>query len=102
MLRSQAHWLVAQKANARPKPAKELAYPNPRTERQCSKMRETEGKINNETPTRYIKHLAECANFKGSTFNKHCNGLIGNRFGMPNVSYTHPLCVMQKKDLLIN
>ncbi len=27
-LRSQAHWLVAQKANARPKPAKELAYPS--------------------------------------------------------------------------
>ena len=27
---SQAHWLVAQKANARPKPAKELAYPNAR------------------------------------------------------------------------
>jgi len=29
-LRSQAHWLVAQKASARPKPAKELAYPNAR------------------------------------------------------------------------
>lgn len=41
--------------------------------------------------TRYIKHLAESANFKGSTFNKHCNGLIGNRFEVPNVSYTHPL-----------
>ncbi len=41
--------------------------------------------------TRYIKHLAESANFKGGTFNKHRNGLIGNRFEMPNVSYTHPL-----------
>jgi len=40
--------------------------------------------------TRYIKHLAESANFKGGTFNKHRNGLIGNRFDMPNVSYTHP------------
>ena len=30
MLHSQAHWLVAQKANTRPKPAKELAYPNAR------------------------------------------------------------------------
>jgi len=30
LLRSQAHWLVAQKANTRPKPAKELAYPNAR------------------------------------------------------------------------
>jgi len=44
--------------------------------------------------TRYIKHLAESANFKGGTFNKICNGLIGNRFEMPNVSYTHPLLVI--------
>jgi hypothetical protein len=90
VLRSQAHWLVAQKANARPKPAKELAYPIPRTERQCDKMREIEGEINNETPTRYIKNLAESANFKGGTFIKHYKGLIGNRFELPNVSYTHP------------
>lgn len=41
--------------------------------------------------TRYIKHLADSADFKGSTFNKHHNGLIGNRFEMPNVSYTQPL-----------
>ncbi len=41
--------------------------------------------------TRYIKHLAESANIKGGTLNKLCNGLIGNRFEMPNVSYTHPL-----------
>ena len=44
--------------------------------------------------TRYIKHLAESANFKGGTFNKHCNGLIRNPFEMPNVSYTHPLAVI--------
>jgi hypothetical protein len=37
--------------------------------------------------TRYIKHLAESANFKGGTFNKHCNSLIGKRFEIPNVSY---------------
>jgi len=43
--------------------------------------------------TRYIKHLAESANFKGSIFNKLSNGLIGNRFETPNVSYTHP-CVL--------
>jgi hypothetical protein len=47
--------------------------------------------IKHENTTRYIKHLAESANFKGGTFNKHRNGLIGNRFEMPNVSYTHPL-----------
>jgi hypothetical protein len=41
--------------------------------------------------TRYIKHLADSADFKVSTFNKHCNGLIGNRFEMPNVSYTQTL-----------
>lgn len=44
--------------------------------------------------TRYIKHLAESANFKGGTFNKQRNGLIGNRFEMPNVSYTQPLATI--------
>lgn len=34
--------------------------------------------------TRYIKHLADSADIKGSIFNKHCNGLIGYRFEMPN------------------
>ena len=47
--------------------------------------------------TRYIKHLAESANFKGGTFNKQRNGLIGNRFEMPNVSYTHPLYASVKR-----
>jgi len=41
--------------------------------------------------------LAESANFKGGTFNKHRNGLIGNRFEMPNVSYTNPLCLIVKR-----
>ena len=50
-----------------------------------------------EPLTLYIKHLAESANFKGGTFNKHSNGLIGNRFEMPNVSYTCPLCFMLRK-----
>jgi hypothetical protein len=52
---------------------------------------------NNEGTTRYIKHLADSADFKGGTFNKHRNGLIGNRFEMPNVSYTHPLAPMHRK-----
>jgi hypothetical protein len=47
--------------------------------------------------TRYIKHLADSADFKGGTLNKHRNGLIGNRFEMPNVSYTHPLATSVKK-----
>jgi hypothetical protein len=46
--------------------------------------------MNNDPLTRYIKHLADSANFKGSTLNKYRNGLIGNRFEIPNVSYTHP------------
>ena len=37
-LHSQAHCLVTQKTNTRPKPAKELAYPNARDEIQCSKI----------------------------------------------------------------
>ena len=56
---------------------------------------ETE-KIKHENTTRYIKHLAGSVNFEGSTFNKHCNGLIGNCFEMPNVSYTNPLAVRLK------
>ena len=45
--------------------------------------------------TRYIKHLADSAKFKVITFNKQRNGLIGNRFEMPNFSYTHPLQAMR-------
>ena len=52
---------------------------------------------NRQCITRYIKHLADSADFKGGTFNKHRNGLIGNRFEMPNVSYTHPLCTSGEK-----
>ena len=55
-------------------------------------------KIKHGHTTKYIKHLAESANFKGGTFNKHRNGLIGNRFEMPNVSYTHPLGTILKND----
>ena len=53
--------------------------------------------MNDHQPlTRYIKHLADSADFKGGTLNKHCNGFIGNRFEMPNVSYTHPLAGIVK------
>ncbi len=41
--------------------------------------------------TQYIKHLAESTNFKGGIFNKLCTSLIGNRFEIPNVSYTTAL-----------
>jgi len=43
------------KANARPKPAKELAYPNARqTEKMQQNEREITGKMNNETLTKAI------------------------------------------------
>ena len=38
--------------------------------------------------TKYIKHLAESANFKAVTFNKNYSGLTGLLSEMPNVSYT--------------
>jgi hypothetical protein len=53
-----------------------------------------------QLPTRYIKHLAESAIFEVGTFNKICNSLIGNRFEMPNVSYTHTLATSVKRQTL--
>ena len=38
--------------------------------------------------------MADSADFNGGALNKQLNGLIGNRFEMPNVSYTHPLQVI--------
>jgi hypothetical protein len=81
-LRIHTHCQVAQKANTQAKTCQRVWLPKPTDKRQI---------IKHENTTRYIKHLAESANFKVGTFNKHCNGLIGNRFEMPNVSYTHPL-----------
>ena len=47
--------------------------------------------------TKCINHWADSANFKAVTFNKNCSGLTGNRFEMPNVSYTHPLWAILKR-----
>ena len=38
--------------------------------------------------------MAGSVNLKSNTCNKHCNGLIGNRYEMPNVSYTCPLAAI--------
>ena len=81
-LRNHTHCQVAQIADTLTKTCQRVWLPN-RTDRQR--------RIKHENTTRYIKHLAESANFKGGSFNKYHNGLIGNRFEMPNVSYTHPL-----------
>lgn len=39
--------------------------------------------------TKNIGHLAESANFKVSTFNKNCSGLIVISFEMPNAPYSN-------------
>jgi hypothetical protein len=65
MLRSQAHLQVAQ-AVTRPKPAKELAYSNTRTEKYAAKMKDriTNDK-NGQLVTRYIKNWADTTEIKG-------------------------------------
>jgi hypothetical protein len=84
-----------------PKMPKEPSSPsrsNTRTERQCVKNETNRLENNNgQRTTRYIKHLAESANFKGITLNKLCNGLTDKCFEMPNVSYTQPLAVILKQ-----
>ena len=54
--------------------------------------------------TRYIKHLADSADFKGGTFNKHRNGLIGNRFEMPKrFIYSSVVChINEKKENILS
>ncbi len=98
MLRSHTHCQVAQESrhtnqnlsksmpaqthrkNADPDKTKISAS----VKRKCLKMNK------GQLVTRYIKHLADSADFKGGTFNKHCNGLTGNRLEMPNVYI--PIC----------
>jgi hypothetical protein len=93
---SHTHCQVAQ-ADTRPKLVKECACPNARS---TAKLKVNCLKMNKgQLVTRYIKHLAYSANFKGGTFNKQRNGLIGNRFEMPNVSFTHPLAASEKNNL---
>ncbi|NCA80984.1 MAG: hypothetical protein EOM76_12565 [Sphingobacteriia bacterium] len=57
------------------------------------------GKINTERLTTCIKHLAVSGLSSGTARIKSCCNLIGNRFEMPNVSYTQPLQASVKKDI---
>lgn len=79
------HWQVAQSLSTSQNLPKSMAAPT----------HGRKGKIKHGHTTRYIKHLADSANFKGGAFNKIYNGLIGNRFEMPNVSYTQPLVCLK-------
>jgi len=78
-LRNHTHCQVAQKAAPQSKTCQKV-WLSQHTER----LR----RIKHENTTPYIKHFAESAKFEVSTINKLCNGLIGNRFEIPNVSYT--------------
>ena len=49
-------------------------------------------KMNTERLTTCIKHLAVSGLSSVSTRIKSSSNLIGNRFEMPNVSYTQTLC----------
>ena len=52
--------------------------------------------MNAQHTTSYIKHLAVSGLSSGIARIKSSCNLIGNRFEMPNVSYTQPLCVSLK------
>jgi len=82
-LRSQAHLQVAQ-ADTRPKPAKELAYPNTRQTENAAKMgqRETNDK-NGQLVTRAKSKRADSGNLKCIATNKLCNKLTVLCFVMP-------------------
>ncbi len=76
---SQAHCLVAL-ANAKPKPAKELAMP---THRQTG--------IKHETLTRNIRKPGIVGSLNFCTFIQNCNSLIGWCFEIPASAYCQPL-----------
>jgi len=53
------------------------------------------GKTEHQHPTTCIKHLADSGLSSGTARIKSSCNLIGNRFEMPNVSYTQPLANIQ-------
>jgi len=68
----------------RPKPVKELAYPNARTEKYAAKMKDriTNDK-NGQLVTRAKSKRADSANLKGIATNKLCTKLTVLCFEMP-------------------
>jgi len=59
-------------------------------------------KINTERLITCIKHLVVSGLSSGTARIKSCCNLIGNRFEMPNVSYTQPLPPSVKNDTADN
>ncbi len=69
------------------------------TQQSKRKQIKTTIKMNTERLTTCIKHLAVSGLSSVSARIKSSCNLIGNRFEMPNVSYTQPLCnTMRRKD----
>jgi len=54
-------------------------------------------KMNKQLLTTCIKHLAVSGLSSGTARIKSSCNLIGNRFEMPNVSYTQPLATIARK-----
>ncbi|HMU99356.1 MAG TPA: hypothetical protein PKA15_11270, partial [Chitinophagales bacterium] len=80
------------KPKLKPKIAKEPPKPTHGSQKGSSKLkRNMTGKINTERLTTCIKHLAVSGLSSVSARIKGGCNLSGNRFEMPNVSYTQPL-----------
>lgn len=72
-----------------PKIAKEYVFADARqTETKKQIERKNDKKINTERLTSCIKHLADSGLSSGTARIKSGCNLIGNRFELPNVSYT--------------
>jgi len=87
MLNCHTHCQVAQ-VDPQAKTWQRVCLSQPITDRRL------ERKQNTERTTSCIKHLAISGLSSVSARIKSSCNLIGNRFEMPNVSYTQPLCVM--------
>ena len=101
-LQSQAHLQVAQ-ADTRPKPAKELAYSNTRTEKYAAKMKDriTNDK-NGQLVTRYIKIGQIQLKSRVVARFKLCIGLTVMCSEVPNFSYTETVTCYVRKTTVHN
>jgi len=91
-LRSQAHLQVAP-TNAKTKTCKRACFPKRSADRKdAAKMKDRMTKDKNgQLVTTCIKHLAISGLSNVTARIKSSCNLTGNRFEMPNVSYTQPL-----------
>jgi hypothetical protein len=88
-LRIHTHWQVAQSHPAIQNLPKSMAAPTHGRQKSAANLEEnkTDGNERQYT-TSYIKHMAVSGFSSGAARIKSGCNLIGNRFEMPNVSYT--------------